>query len=151
MRTMNRHPSTATPGGVARVAGPVFQGLWLLRITFTVAPMVFGLDKFAHVLVDWDRYLAPEFVDLLPGNAHQLMYAVGVIEIVAGLAVAVRSCFGGYLVGAWLALIIANLLLQADYYDIALRDFGLLVSALGLARLAVAFAPAAGPRFRLGG
>jgi hypothetical protein len=113
--------------------------------------MVFGFDKFAHVLVDWDRYLAPEFVDLLPGNAHQLMYAVGVIENVAGLAVAVRPRFGGYLVGAWLALIIANLLLQADYYGIVLRDFGLLISALALARLAVAFAPAAGPRFRLGG
>ncbi|HSH59269.1 MAG TPA: hypothetical protein VK988_06425 [Acidimicrobiales bacterium] len=111
---------------------------------------MFGLDKFAHVLLDWDRYLGPEFVDLLPGDAHQLMYAVGVIGMVAGLAVAVRPRFGGYLVGAWLALIIANLLLQADY-GIALRDFDLLVSALALARLAVAFPPAAGPRFRLGG
>lgn len=78
------------------------------------------------------------------------MYAVRVIEIVVGLAVAVRPRFGGFLVGTWLATIVANLLLQADYYDIALRDFGLLVSTVALARLAVAFAPAAGPRSRLG-
>jgi hypothetical protein len=118
---------------------PAFQAFTLLRIGFTVAPILFGLDKFAHVLVDWDRYLAPEFVDLLPGSAHQLMYVVGVIEIVAGLVVAVRPRFGGYLVAAWLGGIIVNLLLQADFYDIALRDFGLLLAALSLARLATAY------------
>jgi uncharacterized membrane protein YphA (DoxX/SURF4 family) len=121
---------------------PAFQGYWLLRIGFVVAPILFGLDKFFHVLVDWDRYLAPEFVDVLPGTAHQLMYAVGVIEIVAGLVVALRPRFGGYLVAAWLGGIIVNLLMQADFYDIALRDFGLLIGALALARLATAFEPA---------
>src|SRR5687767_7668848 len=127
---------TDTP---ARRTDPAFQAFTLLRIGFAVAPILFGLDKFAHVLVDWDRYLAPELVDLLPGNAHQFMYAVGLIEIIAGLVVAVRPRFGGYLVAAWLAGIIGNLLLQGDYYDIALRDFGLLLGALSLARLATAF------------
>jgi hypothetical protein len=120
---------------------PVAQAFWLLRLGFIVAPIAFGLDKFAHVLVNWDRYLAPEFADVLPWTTHQLMYAVGVIEIVAGLVVAVRPRFGGYLVSAWLGGIIVNLLMQADFYDIALRDFGLLLGALTLARLASAFRP----------
>jgi hypothetical protein len=110
-----------------------------LRIGFIVAPILFGLDKFFHVLVNWDRYLAPEFADLFHLQAHTLMYAVGVIEIVAGLVVAIRPRFGGYLVAAWLAGIIINLLLIADYYDVALRDFGLMLAALTLARLAAAF------------
>jgi hypothetical protein len=118
---------------------PVFQAFWLLRAGFVVAPILFGLDKFFNVLVDWPIYLAPQINDLVPGNAHQAMLAVGVIEIVAGLVVAIRPRFGGYLVAAWLAGIIVNLLIQADFYDIALRDFGLLVGALALARLATAF------------
>jgi hypothetical protein len=122
-----------------RLDDPVFQAFTLLRIGFTVAPILFGLDKFFHVLVDWDRYLAPEFADLFNAQAHTLMYAVGAIEIVAGLVVALRPRFGGYLVAAWLAGIIVNLLLMGDYYDIALRDFGLLLAALTLARLATVF------------
>jgi hypothetical protein len=131
-------------GGVAAASwrtNPVAQAFWLLRLGFTVAPVLFGLDKFAHVLVDWDRYLAPEFADVLPWTTHELMYIVGVIEIVAGLVVAVRPRFGGYLVAAWLGGIIVNLLMQADFYDIALRDFGLLLGALTLARLASAVRP----------
>ena len=123
----------------ARLGDPTFQAFTLLRVGFTVAPILFGLDKFLDWLVDWRIYLAPEINDLVPGNAHQAMLAVGVIEIVAGLVVAVRPRFGGYLVAAWLTGIIGNLLLQADFYDIALRDFGLLVAALALARLAVVF------------
>ncbi|MGH9281711.1 MAG: hypothetical protein ACRD0S_02110, partial [Acidimicrobiales bacterium] len=107
-----------------------------------VAPILFGLDKFFNILVDWDLYLAPFVNDLVPGNAHQAMLAVGVIEIVAGLAVALRPRFGGYLVAAWLAGIIVNLLAIPGHYDIALRDFGLLLAALTLARLATAFEPA---------
>jgi hypothetical protein len=122
-----------------QLADPAFQAFALLRIGFTVAPILFGLDKFLDWLVDWRIYLAPEVNDLLPGNAHQAMLAIGVIEIVAGLAVALRPKFGGYLVAAWLGGIIVNLLLQADFYDIALRDFGLLLGALTLARLATAF------------
>jgi len=121
-----------------RVADPTFQAFTLLRIGFTVAPILFGLDKFLNWLVDWPIYLAPQIDDLIPGNAHQAMLVIGVIEIVAGLVVAVRPKFGGYLVAAWLAGIIVNLLIQADFYDIALRDFGLLLGALTLARLATA-------------
>lgn len=128
--------------GVARAGrldDPAFQGYALLRVGFAVAPILFGLDKFLDWLVDWRIYLAPEVNDLIPGNAHQAMLAIGVIEIVAGLVVAVRPKFGGYLVAAWLGGIIVNLLVQADFYDVALRDFGLLIAALALARLATAF------------
>src|SRR5215216_4496347 len=92
------------------VAEPTFQAFTLLRLGFTIAPILFGLDKFVDWLVDWRIYLAPEIDDLVPGNAHQAMLIVGVIEIVAGLVVAVRPKFGGYLVAAWLAGIIFNLL-----------------------------------------
>ena len=122
-----------------RVSDPVFQAFALLRVGFVVAPILFGLDKFLDWLVDWRVYLAPEINDLIPGTAHQAMLAVGVIEIVAGLVVAVRPKWGGYLVAAWLGGIIVNLLMLGDYYDVALRDFGLLLGALALARLAVAF------------
>ena len=122
----------------SRLRDPVFQAFTLLRVGFTVAPILFGLDKFADWLVDWEIYLAPEINHIVPGNAHEAMLIVGVIEILAGLVVAVRPMFGGYLVAAWLGGIIVNLLLQADFYDIALRDFGLLIAALALARLATA-------------
>jgi len=122
-----------------QLSNPAYQAFTLLRVGFTVAPILFGLDKFLDWLVDWRIYLAPEINDLIPGNAHQAMLVIGVIEILAGIVVAIRPKFGGYLVAAWLAGIIVNLLLQADFYDIALRDFGLLIGALALARLATAF------------
>ena len=103
--------------------------------------VVFGLDKFVSALTDWEQYLAPQVNDLLPGTAHQAMLAVGVAEVVAGVLVAVRPRWGGYVVAAWLAGIIGNLLLLGDHYDVALRDFGLLLAALALARLATAFQP----------
>lgn len=132
------HATSGSPA--ARLKdNPAYQAFWLLRLGFTVAPILFGLDKFSHLLVNWDRYLAPRLDDLLPGTAHQAMYAVGAIEIVAGLVVALRPRLGGYLVAAWLAGIIVNLLLIPGFYDIALRDFGLLLAALTLARLATAF------------
>ena len=132
-------PQATVRAQTIRTNDPAAQAFWLLRIGFTVAPILFGLDKFLDWLVDWQIYLAPEVNDLIPGNAHQAMLAVGVIEVVAGLAVAVRPRFGGYLVAVWLAAIIVNLLVRADFYDIALRDFGLLVAAVSLARLATAF------------
>lgn len=108
----------------------------LLRTVFTVAPILFGLDKFAGLLTDWENYLAPWVNDIVPGTAHQAMLAVGVVEIVAGVAVAVSPRWGGLLVAAWLAGIILNLVTMGDYYDVALRDFGLLVAALALSLLA---------------
>jgi hypothetical protein len=129
----------------ARRDNPAYQAFWLLRLGFTAAPILFGLDKFAHVLVNWDRYLAPWIDRIVPGTAHQAMYAVGVIEIVAGLVVFFRPRFGGYLVAAWLAGIIVNLLTYPGFYDIALRDFGLMLGALTLARLATAFSSVSTP------
>lgn len=112
------------------------QAFLLLRTVFAVAPIAFGLDKFAGVLTTWEDYLAPWINDLVPGSAHAAMLAVGVVEIVAGIAVAVRPQVGALLAAAWLAGIIVDLVSQGDYYDIALRDFGLLVAALALALLA---------------
>jgi hypothetical protein len=139
MTTLTAPQAPATSRARVGLRDPVRQAFVLLWVGFTVAPIVFGLDKFFDVLVDWKIYLAPEFNDLIPGNAHQAMLAVGVVEILAGLLVFVRPRVGGYVVAAWLGGIIVNLLLQADYYDIALRDFGLMLGALSLARLATAF------------
>ena len=115
---------------------PGYQAYLLLRVAFTVAPIAFGLDKFFDAMVDWPRYLAPWIDDLLPGSASDAMHLVGVVEILAGLTVAIRPRYGAPLVAAWLAGIVLNLLTHSDYYDVALRDFGLLVAALALWRLA---------------
>ncbi|GAA2611427.1 DoxX family membrane protein [Streptomyces roseoviolaceus] len=132
-------PTTTTTSAVPRRPGftdPGYQAFVILRTGFTVAPILFGLDKFANLLVDWPTYLAPWINDIVPGSAQAAMYAVGVIEIVAGLVVAIAPRFGGWLVAGWLAGIIVNLLTIPDHYDIALRDFGLLLGAVALARLA---------------
>src|SRR3954447_13889659 len=131
----NRAPASPT---IARLTGadPAHQAFLLLRTVFTVAPIAFGLDKFANLLTDWPGYLAPFADRLIPGTAQQAMYAVGVIEIVAGLLVAARPRYGAVVVAAWLAGIIVNLLILGNFYDVALRDFGLLVGALALWRLA---------------
>src|SRR3954451_12699602 len=118
---------------------PTAQAFLLLRVAFTVAPVLFGLDKFVGFMIDdWTKYLAPEFNDLIPGSASEAMHIVGGVEIAAGLVVAVVPRFGGLLVAGWLAGIIVSLLLVGGYGDIALRDFGLLLGALTLARLASA-------------
>jgi uncharacterized membrane protein YphA (DoxX/SURF4 family) len=118
------------------------QAFLMLRVAFTVAPILFGIDKFAEVLTDdWTRYLAPEFNDLIPGSASDAMHIVGVVEIVAGLVVLVQPRIGAPLVAAWLGGIIVNLLIVGGYGDIALRDFGLMLGALTLARLAWAPRP----------
>src|SRR3954447_9903656 len=113
-----------------------YQAFMLLRLTFTVAPILFGLDKFFNVLVDWPKYLAPWINNIAPGSGQDFMYVVGAIEILAGIAVAVKPRYGAYVVAAWLGGIIVNLLTHSGYYDIALRDFGLMLGALTLARLA---------------
>jgi hypothetical protein len=125
---------------------PAAQAFTLLRIAFTVAPILFGLDKFAEVMIsDWPKYLAPAFNDLIPGSASDAMHVVGVVEIAAGLVVAVTPRFGGLLVAAWLGGIIVSLLLVGGYADIALRDFGLLLGALTLSRLASAYSGGVSP------
>ena len=130
-------PMPAT--GAAIRSDPAAQAYLLMRIVFCVAPIVFGLDKFAGVLTDdWTRYLAPEFNDIIPGSAATAMHLVGVVEIVAGLVVLLAPRWGSLLVAGWLAGIILNLLLVGGYGDIAMRDFGLLAGALALNRLATA-------------
>lgn len=129
--------TTAAPlAGSARLKDPTYQAFLLLRTVFTVAPILFGLDKFTNLMVDWPVYLAPWIDGIVPGTAATAMYIVGVIEILAGVLVAVAPRIGAYVVALWLAGIIINLLTLPGFYDIALRDFGLLVGALALARLA---------------
>jgi uncharacterized membrane protein YphA (DoxX/SURF4 family) len=111
------------------------QAFLLLRTVFTIAPILFGLDKFFNVMVDWTTYLAPLATDIIPVSPQAFMYAVGVIEILAGILVAWKPRIGSLVVAAWLAGIIINLLLVPGYFDVALRDFGLLVGALALNRL----------------
>jgi hypothetical protein len=129
------------PARPATLADPAYQAFFALRTVFTVAPILFGLDKFTNLLVDWPTYLAPWIDGLAPGSAQTAMYIVGVVEIVAGVVVALKPRFGGWLVAAWLLGIIVNLLTIPGFYDVALRDFGLLVGAVALARLAVAYSP----------
>lgn len=123
----------------ADLSDPTFQAFTLLRVGFTAAPILFGLDKFFDLLTDWPAYLWSGVADALPGSAETLMLAVGVVEILAGILVALWPRVGALVVAGWLAVIILNLLLVGDFYDVALRDFGLLLGALTLARLAAVF------------
>jgi hypothetical protein len=139
------HPGTAarTGGGASATradwSDPRYQAFALMRLAFTVAPIAFGLDKFLNVMVDWPIYLAPWIDDIAPGSGQDFMYFVGATEIVAGVAVALKPRYGAYVVAAWLAGIVVNLLTGAGFYDVALRDFGLMLAALTLARLAAVY------------
>jgi uncharacterized membrane protein YphA (DoxX/SURF4 family) len=123
---------------------PRYQAFSLLRLAFTVAPVAFGLDKFFNVLVDWPTYLAPWINDIAPGSGQDVMYVVGAVEILAGIVVALKPRYGAYVVAGWLAGIVINLLTYSGFYDIALRDFGLMLAALTLGRLASVYDPPLG-------
>jgi uncharacterized membrane protein YphA (DoxX/SURF4 family) len=131
---MKSSSALASPA-TALTAAPDRQAFLLLRTVFTVAPVIFGLDKFTNLLTDWTMYLAPVATSVVPLPAQTIMYIVGVVEIIAGLAVAFRPRFGSLLVAVWLLGIIINLIVLGNFYDVALRDFGLLVGALALNRL----------------
>lgn len=134
--------TASTPSAQAPLGhDPARQAYLVLRSAFVVAPVLFGLDKFTNWLVQWDQYLAPALSDPLPVSAHQAMYLVGVIEVVAGILVALHARLGAVVVAAWLTGIIVNLLLIPGYYDVAVRDFGLLLSAIALQRLASRYDP----------
>jgi uncharacterized membrane protein YphA (DoxX/SURF4 family) len=137
---MSAHEARTTETDATRAAA--YQAFWLLRIGFTVAPILFGIDKFFNWTVHWPDYLAGWINTIMPGSAQDFMYFVGGVEIAAGLIVAVAPVIGAPLVAAWLAGIVINLLTNnpPEYYDIALRDFGLMLGALTLTRLAWAFA-----------
>jgi hypothetical protein len=123
------------------VARPAYQSYLLLHIGYAALPVIAGFDKFFHWLVNWDQYLAPLATQILPVSGHTFMVAVGVVEIAAGLLVAFRPRIGAYVVALWLWGIIVNLLLIPGFFDIALRDFGLSIGALALARLSQEFNP----------
>jgi hypothetical protein len=123
-----------------RGSDPAYQAYQILHIGFALLPIVAGLDKFFHLLVDWDQYLAPVVARLLGGAAQPFMLVVGVVEVAAGLLVAFAPRIGAYVVAAWLLGIVGNLLLIPGYLDVALRDIGLMLGALALARLAQLFA-----------
>jgi len=117
---------------------PVYQAYQLLHIAFTVAPILAGVDKFLHLLCNWDQYLAPWIARLSPGGGHNLMLAIGVVEVIAGILVAVRPRIGAFIVGLWLCGIIINLASMGAYLDVALRDLGLALGAFALWRLTYA-------------
>jgi len=131
--------ANSTANSIAATDAPARQAFLILRFAFTVAPVIAGLDKFTHLLVDWDKYLPPITNRLVGGHGHQLMLAVGVIEIIAGIGVAIKPKIFAYVVALWLLLIILNLLAIPGYFDIALRDLGLLLGALALGRLSQKF------------
>jgi uncharacterized membrane protein YphA (DoxX/SURF4 family) len=134
---------TVLPGAL-NVDTAAYQAFWLLRIGFTLAPILFGIDKFFNWSVYWPHYLAPWINEIVPGSGQDFMYVVGGVEIFAGLLVAFAPRIGAFVVAGWLAGIVVNLLTNnaPQYYDIALRDFGLMLGALTLARLALAVVPA---------
>jgi uncharacterized membrane protein YphA (DoxX/SURF4 family) len=133
-RARTAAPTAAAAAATGRDAG--FDAFLMLRIAFTVAPILFGLDKFFNVLTDWPQYLAGWVDDLMPGSAQDFMYFVGGVEILAGVLVAVKPRLGAPVVVLWLGGIIVNLVSGPGYYDVALRDFGLMLGALTLTRLA---------------
>lgn len=135
----------ASPRTSAALSDPIYQAYQLLHVGFVVAPIVAGVDKFFHLLTNWDNYLAPVVNSAVGGHGHEFMLIVGVIEIIAGIGVALRPRFFSYVVAAWLLGIIVNLLLiplsnPLPHYDVALRDLGLLLGALALGRLSSRFA-----------
>jgi uncharacterized membrane protein YphA (DoxX/SURF4 family) len=139
--TTTKAPSHGATGTWERVRhDPAYAAFWLLRVGFVVLPIWMGLDKFMKVLyAHWPEALAPWVVHASPFSAQTVMYIVGVIEIVAGIAVAVKPRYAAYVVAVWLAGIIVNLLTYSCCYDIALRDFGLLIAAVALAWLGAAY------------
>ena len=143
VRTDTRSGLEAGPRPAAHTR-PSYQAFLILYAGFTALPILAGLDKFAHVLVNWDHYLAPQIANLLPVSGHTFMLVVGVIEVAAGALVFLWPRVGAVVVALWLWGIILNLLLLSGYYDVALRDFGLSLGALALARLAGEFGR---PRF----
>ena len=138
--TIDQLHSAAGTAADKIASSPAHQAFRILHFGFTVAPILAGLDKFFHLLVNWDQYLPGLVARVSPIPSHTLMLVVGVIEIVAGIGVALKPRIFAYIVAAWLAVIIINLLLIPGYFDVALRDFGLLLAALALARLSQQFA-----------
>ena len=123
----------------ASICTPSYAAYKILHLGFIALPILAGLDKFFHLLANWEMYLAPRIAAVSPIDGHNLMLLIGVIEVIAGLLVAFRPRYGSYVVAAWLWSIIINLLLVPGFYDVALRDFGLSLGALALAQLSLEY------------
>jgi uncharacterized membrane protein YphA (DoxX/SURF4 family) len=136
-----RAAPVAESGSSARARDPRFQAFWMLRLGYTAIPLTMGIDKFFNGLVDWPKYLADWIDDIAPGTAQQFMYFVGGVEILAGILVLLKPRYAAYIVAAWLAGIVVNLFSYGEWYDVAVRDLGLLGGALALGRLASVYDP----------
>lgn len=123
----------------SKIQDPTYQAYQILHWGFVAAPVIAGSDKFLHLLTNWDQYLAPAVARMSPFGAHATMLIVGVIEVTAGLVVALKPRIGAYVVAAWLLGIILNLLLLGSFFDVALRDFGLFLAAIALGRLSASY------------
>ena len=132
-----RAPTPAEP----LASDPRYQAFWMLRLAYTAIPLTMGIDKFFNGLVYWPKYLADWIDNIAPGTAQQFMYFVGAVEILAGLLVLLKPRYAAYIVAAWLAGIVVNLWSYPGWWDIGLRDFGLMLGALTLARLASVYDP----------
>lgn len=130
---------SGNPAVASETANPSYQAYMILRFAFVVAPIIAGADKFLHLLVNWDQYLPAVVNNMVGGHGHELMLVVGVIEIIAGIGVLLKPKIFAYVVFVWLLAIIANLLMIPGYFDVALRDLGLALGALALARLSKQF------------
>lgn len=118
------------------LSNPVYRSWFLLRVVYAVVPIVIGLDKlFTWWLVDWSQYASPLIMALMPLNLMHFIMLTAVIEIAAGVVVWLWPKFGGYLVAAWLLLVIINLASMNMFYDIIARDAVIAVGALVLAWL----------------
>lgn len=143
MSTTRERPATS---GIRRtgehsLGEPAYAAYRILWVGFIALPLLMGLDKFFNILTDWPSYLAPWVVDIIPMGAQTAMYIVGVIEVIAAVAMVIKPRYASSVVALWLLLIIVNLLTYSGFYDVALRDVGLLVAALALARLASQYDP----------
>ena len=140
-RTETAYPRPASVPSEATLADPRYQAFWMLRLGYTAIPLTMGIDKFFNGLVYWPKYLADWIDNIAPGTAQQFMYFVGIVEIVAGLLVLLKPRYAAYIVAAWLAGIVVNLLSYGKWYDVAVRDIGLMAGALVLGRLASVYDP----------
>jgi uncharacterized membrane protein YphA (DoxX/SURF4 family) len=142
LRPAEPRPSMSlAPDAGSRSSDARYQAFTTLRIGFTVLPIAMGIDKFANSMVYWPKYLADWIDNIAPGTAQQFMYFVGAVEIIAGLIVLLKPRYGAYLVAAWLAGIVVSLFSYGEWYDIAVRDFGLMLGAITLGRLASVYDP----------
>ena len=134
-------PATAVPARDRAWGDSRFQAFTLMRLGYTVLPIAMGIDKFFNAMVSWPQYLAGWINDIAPGTAQQFMYFVGAVEILAGLIVLLKPRYGAYVVAAWLAGIVINLFSTGNWWDVGVRDFGLMLGALALGRLAAYYDP----------